>query len=94
MFPLVIVLLAGMVVGTLPKLPSFVYNCSDRMLNIGLFGLLFFMGVRLGISPNVVGQIKSIGIKAFLFALCTLLGSVLVVWAVERILARNSKEFK
>ncbi len=94
MLSLVIVLLAGVIIGAFPRLPDFVYNFSDRMLHAGLFGLLFFMGVKLGISPDIVGQIKTIGVRAFLFAVCTLIGSVLVVWGMERFLAKNAKDLK
>ncbi len=85
-------LLLGILVGAFPGTPQRFYNFSTKILNIGLFGLLFFMGVRLGTYPNILKQVKIIGSVAFLFACFTLVGSVVVVWIIEKILSRNSRK--
>ncbi|HDL89901.1 MAG TPA: DUF340 domain-containing protein [Thermodesulforhabdus norvegica] len=86
MLILIGILVIGIVVGSLPKLPEAVYTWSEWILNIGLFGLLFFMGVRLGSYPDMMRQLKSIGLEAFVFAVCSLVGSVIVVWVIERLM--------
>ncbi|OPY24923.1 MAG: hypothetical protein A4E26_00096 [Methanobacterium sp. PtaU1.Bin097] len=51
---------------------------------IGLFALIFVLGLKIGSSPKVMGNLKSIGFKGLTFALLTTLGSALGGYAVMR----------
>ncbi|SFM43789.1 LysO family transporter [Thermodesulforhabdus norvegica] len=94
MLYLFIAVLVGIFLGLLPSMPEGFYRAGQKILNFGLFILLFFMGVRLGSYPDVVGQLGLIGIRAALFALVTLVGSVLVVWMIERFILKRREPDK
>lgn len=49
-----------------------------------LFGLIFIMGVRVGMDKQVISSIGQIGIMAFVFALVTALVSMLFVYVVRK----------
>lgn len=49
-----------------------------------LFGLIFIMGVRVGMDEQVISSIGQIGIMAFVFALVTALVSMLFVYVVRK----------
>ncbi len=79
-------LLAGVLLGLWPHTPGLVFRLSRVLTALGLIFLLFFMGASLGSHPSIVSQLQWIGLKAFLLALFSVIGSIGVVFCVERAL--------
>ena len=46
--------------------------------------LIFSMGVSLGSRPNFVHEIANMGFKSFVFAVLTIVGSILVVYPLTK----------
>jgi len=57
--------------------------------NISLVLLLLVMGARIGADSEVVGQIVSLGIQAFVLAWATVIGSILVLYLLQLRLTRG-----
>ncbi len=57
----------------------------DKLLNISLYLLLFFMGVRTGLIDDIAEKLSLIGGLALFFAVLTTFGSVFVVLILKKI---------
>ncbi len=66
---------AGIILGLF--LPESFGVVNDYLLDIGLCALLFFVGIDLGRSNDIVSQIKNLGLKALLIPLAIAVGSIL-----------------
>lgn len=62
---------------------------NEKAQLIGLLLLLFSMGISIGANNDVVSNLNSIGLQAFVFALLTTLGSIICVFIVSRKLSKE-----
>lgn len=62
---------------------------ARRLGLIGLFGLIFVLGLKIGSSPRVMGNLRSIGVKGATFAVLTTLGSALGGYAIMHKIPRS-----
>lgn len=67
----------GKVHGNLMKKVSFIQSMI-------LFGLIFIMGVRIGMDEQILSSIGQIGLTAAVFGLVTTLFSILFVYIVRK----------
>ncbi|MGI6113206.1 MAG: lysine exporter LysO family protein [Mahellales bacterium] len=51
-------------------------NIIDNILNIGLYVLLFFVGMDIGRSQNLFNDLKALGLKIFIIPVCIAIGSI------------------
>ena len=63
---------------------------ASRGTLAGLAVLLALMGARIGSSPEILGTVGTLGMKAAILAAGAIAGSVLLVWAFSRSLQRAS----
>ncbi len=71
--------------GAVSKIPV------DFLINVSLVLLLTVMGGRIGADPEVIGQLGTLGIQAFVVALMTILGSVAVLSILQFCLIGHTK---
>ncbi len=81
---LFVFLAAGMVFG-MKMIPTAWSSITNTALNVCLYMLLFFMGVRTGLIANVADELTMIGQLAFLFATVTVIGSAFFVILMGRL---------
>lgn len=89
MWSIIIFLIVGIVVGNRLNLSEKGKENNGKIQQIGLVLLLFSMGISIGANQEVVNNMNSIGLKAFLFAALTTLGSIVFVYAVSKLLIRE-----
>lgn len=77
-------LLAGVVIGYLRPPGEARSKLIQRVTIAGLFILLASMGAQLGADQNILSNLDTIGLKAVLLASLSVLGSVVLVYAVFR----------
>lgn len=58
---------------------------NSRLQNVWLLLLIFVMGMSIGMNGEVLSQLPTLGGKALLFAVATIIGSVLVVYIVSSV---------
>ncbi len=75
---------AGLWIGHKSKPEAGWLKWSRRLGVLGLFTLIFVLGLKIGSSPQVMGNLKSIGFKGATFATLTTLGSALGGYGVMR----------
>jgi len=64
-------------------LPAGILKVFDHMMNIALFVLMAIIGLNIGTSPEVMGNLGRIGINCLLISLCAVICSVAVVRVCE-----------
>jgi uncharacterized membrane protein YbjE (DUF340 family) len=83
-------LIIGIVLGWGRFLPEAVLKQAGRGMLIGVLILLFSMGLRMGADQEILSQLVSFGMQALVFAVATILGSLIVVIFLERVIIGKS----
>lgn len=84
MWSIIVFLIVGILIGNRLNLKDKGKKINEKAQLIGLLLLLFSMGISIGANDDVVGNLNSIGLQAFVFALLTTAGSILCVFIVSR----------
>ncbi len=87
MLYLVLTLLFGALLGALLRKTGVKFR-DERSITLPLILLIFFMGASIGASPGVRGSALLIGYQSVIFAVLTVLGSILGAVILRR-LARD-----
>ncbi len=83
MWSIIIFLIVGIIVGNKLKLTDRGKAINGNFQLAGLLLLLFSMGISIGANSDVIANLSTIGIKAFLFAVLTTLGSIVLVYVAS-----------
>lgn len=93
MWMIIIPLVGGYILSV--KKPELVARMPVAAItNLSLITLLTIMGARIGASPEVIREIGSLGVKAFVLAWAAVIGSTLFLYIIQFVLpkAKASKE--
>lgn len=85
-------LIMGFLMGRLDIISTRIRKYSGKVGTGALLVLLFAMGVTMGANHEVISNLSSLGLKALLMAMGTIIGSVLAVWAAVQLTARNREK--
>lgn len=92
MSQILIALVLGAIIGYFVKLSHRGTKINGILQQIGVIFLLFSMGVSIGADSDIIKNLPSIGLKAFLFAIGTIGCSILAVYILsEKFLVNKSK---
>ena len=78
-------LILGFAVARLNLLPNTWSKRVGVVGHLALVLLLFSMGFSLGANSELTSALPSLGLKALVLSLSTILGSVFLVWFVTRV---------
>lgn len=84
MWSILVTLAIGFAIGRLNLIPERFKPYTQWITTGGLIFLLVSMGAGLSSNPDVLKQIKELGLHAFLIAAVSITGSVLLVWLVQQ----------
>lgn len=70
-------------------LPKGIFNWTNRITMFGLIVLLFSMGLSIGSNAEILGNLNTLGLKAFLLAFGSIVGSVFLAWFLEKRVFRS-----
>ncbi|MCF6465657.1 LysO family transporter [Clostridium sp. Cult2] len=87
-----IILLAGAVLGYKDKIVVGLSNKLNLIQNISLFFLLFIMGIRIGLDEKVISSFFTIGFKAGIIAIITIVLTVVVIRILSRFIIKKEGE--
>src|SRR6056297_1262587 len=91
---ILVFLITGFIIGYFKPLPNIFYKYSGYITEIGLIILLASMGARIGVDKSIINQLGVIGLKSFVLALFSIIGSVLFLKLFSIFLKANYKEVK
>lgn len=81
----IIFLAVGLFIGYRGLIPEKFRSLPGKITTVGLISLLVFMGAMLGGDATLMANIGTLGLQAFLLALAAIVGSVLLVFGVNRV---------
>ena len=84
MLKVFIVIVGGFVVGRL--FSKYKLGFVHKAITIIIWLLLFLLGLEVGSNPEVVAGITTLGLKALVISLFTIVGSILTAWLLWRYL--------
>ncbi len=84
MWTIMVTLIIGFIIGYSNLIPKKYLSLTHWITTGGLIVLLVSMGASLSSNPTVLEQINQLGVRAFLLACSSVIGSVLLVWFLER----------
>lgn len=82
MFTVIVIMLAGVVLGYVLKAGRSV--CVRRIVTVLIWVLLFLLGVEVGGNPRVISGIGQLGVEAVVIAVAGVLGSAGLAWIVYK----------
>lgn len=80
----------GFAVARLNYLPRVIHENMGKISTFALILLLFSMGMSMGADPKITSNLPSLGGKALVLSLFTVLGSVFVVWLAVRLTEKKT----
>ena len=83
---ILVFLVVGIGIGSVTSPVAKWLKVTKPLSLIGLFSLIFLLGVKIGSAPEVREHLQSIGYQGIVFALCTVAGSVVAGFFVTRLL--------
>ena len=72
----------GMAIGRLVKKRPAFHKFNERLTMVAVFLLLFLLGVSVGINPDIIKNLPSIGFQAIFLSLGAISGTLLLAWGV------------
>jgi uncharacterized membrane protein YbjE (DUF340 family) len=91
MWTIVLLLLAGVAIGLLIAGRKKAHSISDRLMTYSVYLLLFFMGLRVGTSEEVMQNLAATGLVSLLIAMAGMAGSILFAFLIGRKLRKHEK---
>lgn len=89
MFTVILVMLSGMLLGRLLRNRRMTF--LPRVVMFLIWVLLFLLGVEVGANPEIIRNLKSLGVEAFVLAVAGTLGSAVLAWALWRCAERSGE---
>ncbi|MEG0132818.1 MAG: LysO family transporter, partial [Clostridium sp.] len=80
---ILIALFLGAIVGYFLKLGEKGTSINGKLQQLGVIFLLFSMGASMGANKDIIKNLPSIGLKAFLFAISTIGFSIIVIYVLS-----------
>ena len=87
-----LILIIGGLLGSKDLISEKFHSKLGIFQNACLLFLLFIMGIRIGLDDKVISSFLTIGIKAFILALFSVIFSILLVRLVRNIVVGNKEE--
>jgi len=91
MWSILVVLVAGIIIGASVKLSDKMKAYNSKFQFIGVVFLLFTMGVSLGLNKSILNNLKNIGIKSLVFAVLTSTFSIIMVYFTTKFILKGDK---
>lgn len=57
-----------------------------KSISLAIFILLFLLGISVGVNPQIMENLTTLGVEAMLITLGALCGSLLFAWAIYKFL--------
>ena len=89
---ILVFLLVGIGIGSYTRPSAKWLKITKPLSLIGLFSLIFLLGVKIGSAPQVTQHLRSIGYQGIVLALCTVIGSVIAGYIIIRFLPENFRK--
>lgn len=84
-------LIGGVALGASGRLPEPWLKHTEKLTMLTLFIMLTALGAQVGANAELIANLPVLGWRAFLIAIMAVVGSVSVLWLIERYLLRRDE---
>jgi len=81
---ILVLMLAGILTGLILNNYPTIVKINEKLLNLAIYSLLLLLGIGVGSSEKIVGNIYTLGFQALIITLGAITGSVLLCWLVYK----------
>jgi len=81
---ILVLMLAGILTGLILNNYPAIVKINEKLLNLAIYSLLLLLGIGVGSSEKIVGNIYTLGFQALIITLGAITGSVLLCWLVYK----------
>lgn len=85
MIVVIVLMFLGMIIGYFIRNKENLVKINDKLIMYSIFLLLFLLGIAMGNNEQIMSNLGSIGLHAFIIAIGALLGSILLAYFVEKV---------
>ena len=85
MITVLLVMLAGIVVGYVIKRFPKAIRANDKLISWAIYLLLLLLGISVGLNQKIIQNLDKIGMQAAIITLGAISGSVLSLWLIYRL---------
>lgn len=93
MFTVISILFSGIFIGYITRRFPF-WEKINRPITYTIYLLLFLLGISVGHNPQIMDNLATLGMQAFLLSVAGTLGSLCFAWLVYRFVFQRRKEAK
>lgn len=91
MATVLLIMLAGILTGFAVNRFPLVVKLNDKLISWAIYGLLFLLGISVGLNKTIIQNLDKIGIQAFIITIGAIAGSVLTLWILYRFYFREEQ---
>lgn len=91
MILVLIIMIAGIITGIFIHNKPTLIRINDRLISIAIYGLLFLLGVSVGLNKTIIQHIGTLGFQALIITLGAVSGSVLVSWLTYKVFFQDEQ---
>ena len=91
-YGIILALALGFIIGYKKFFSAKVLKINGKLQTVWLILLIFSMGISIGSNDEIISDIPILGLKAFLFAVATVIGSVVIVYLFSKFLDNKEEE--
>ncbi|MCK4258266.1 MAG: LysO family transporter [Halanaerobiales bacterium] len=92
MWTILLTLGLGFLIGYFKIIPPRFQSLTQWITTSGLILLLISMGASISSNPDLLNKVSQLGFQAFILALLSVAGSIILVWILEKSLFHHRKE--
>lgn len=81
---ILILMLAGIIVGLVLGKYPIIPKINEKLLNMAIYILLLFLGIAVGSNEKIINNLFAIGLQALVIAIGAIAGSVVVCWMIYK----------
>ena len=68
----------GIIIGLAIQNKEKLVRAVDPMINVSIYGLLFLLGISVGVNKTIINNLDTLGVQALILTLGAVLGSVVL----------------
>ncbi|MDR0661233.1 MAG: lysine exporter LysO family protein [Prevotellaceae bacterium] len=92
MIEVILFLVLGILLGYFVRKKQRFLSISNRLVSISIYALLFLLGVALGTNSDLLRQLPKLGGYAFVLAVLSILGSIVLAAFLYRKMFKKTEE--
>lgn len=92
MITVVAIMAIGILLGYLLRRKKKLIELFERLTTWAIYLLLFLLGVAIGTNEEIIKNLPTLGGRAFIISIAGVLGSILLSWALYRLLFKKDEE--